>query len=151
VLLCFDGSDGAVAAIARAGALLGPRTATVLTVREPLELWAPYDPATVIDAGIAKVTPEEHELDEIAAEMAAKAAARGVELARAAGFDADSRVAEGKSWDAICRVADELDAEVIVVGARGLSPVKSVVLGSVSTRVVSHAKRPVLVVPPAEA
>ena len=58
VLLCFDGSDGAAAAIARAGVLLAPRSATVLTVWEPFELWAPYDPATVIDAGIAKVTTD---------------------------------------------------------------------------------------------
>ena len=78
MLLCFDGSDGAAAAIARAGALVAPRTATVLTVWEPFELWAPYDPATVIDAGIAKLTTEQRELDDIAREMAAQAEGRRV-------------------------------------------------------------------------
>jgi len=32
VLLCYDGSEGAAAAIAAAGTMLGPRKAVVLTV-----------------------------------------------------------------------------------------------------------------------
>jgi nucleotide-binding universal stress UspA family protein len=39
------------------------------------------------------------------------------------------------------------DAELIVVGRRGLGAVKSLVLGSVSGYVVQHATCPVLVVP----
>jgi nucleotide-binding universal stress UspA family protein len=148
VLICFDGSDGAAAAIERAGELLRPRRATVLTVWEPLETWVPYDPATVLDAGISKLASGELELDQIARDMATDTATKGVELARKAGFEADSRIAGGKSWKAICDLAHELDAGLIVMGARGLSPVKSAMLGSVSARVVAHAERPVLVVPP---
>ena len=44
-------------------------------------------------------------------------------------------------------VADRTDADVIVVGSRGLGAVKRAILGSVSTRVVGEARRPVLVVP----
>jgi hypothetical protein len=50
VLLCFDGSNDAATAIAKAGELLGPRTAVVLTVWEPVALWQPYDPATILTA-----------------------------------------------------------------------------------------------------
>ncbi len=50
VLLCFDGSNDAAAAIGKAGELLGPRTAVVLTVWEPVALRAPYDPATILTA-----------------------------------------------------------------------------------------------------
>ena len=39
------------------------------------------------------------------------------------------------------------DAELIVVGRRGLGAVRSLVLGSVSSYVVQHATCPVLVVP----
>jgi nucleotide-binding universal stress UspA family protein len=37
---------------------------------------------------------------------------------------------------------------VIVAGSRGLRGLKSVVLGSVSSGLVNHAGRPVLVIPP---
>jgi hypothetical protein len=49
VLLCFDGSGDARAAIAKAGAMLAQGTAVVLTVWEPVASWAPYDPATILD------------------------------------------------------------------------------------------------------
>jgi nucleotide-binding universal stress UspA family protein len=39
------------------------------------------------------------------------------------------------------------DAETIVVGTRGRSGIKSMLLGSVSHAVLQHADRPVLVVP----
>ena len=39
------------------------------------------------------------------------------------------------------------DAELIVVGRRGISAMRSLVLGSVSSYVVAHARCPVLVVP----
>ncbi len=64
---------------------------------------------------------------------------KGVELARAAGFDARGRLASGKTSRAICDVAEELDASAIVLGARGLSRLQSVLLGSVSGAVAGHA------------
>jgi hypothetical protein len=52
--------------------------------------------------------------------------------------------------DAIIAVADELDTATIVVGSRGLTGVKSLLLGSVSHGLIQHADRPVIVVPSAE-
>lgn len=147
VLLCFDGSEDGSAAITAAGRLLARRTAVVLTAWEPVSVWAPYDPATILEAGAAKLASSALGLDEIARDMATKAAERGVALARAAGFEAEARVEPGKAWRVVCKVADEIDAAVIVVGARGLSQVQSALLGGVSARVVTHAKRPVLVIP----
>lgn len=75
------------------------------------------------------------------------------ELARAARFDAQGRTARGKPWKAIGEVAHELDAATVVLGARGLSRVQSVLLGSVSAAVSAHADRPVFIIhqrPPKE-
>src|SRR5450755_1215567 len=83
-------------------------------------------------------------LDEIADDLAREKPQHGVELARAAGFEADGRVARGKTWRAICDCADELDAAAIAISARGLSRVRSALLG----RITAHAGRPVRVVAP---
>lgn len=146
ILLCFDGSSDAENAIRRAGDLLGPRPAVVITVSEPLKLWEPSDPATIIDAPIDKLLSKVLQLEEIIDDVAREQVNRGVEVARAAGFDAQGRVGRGKPWRVICEAARQVDAEAIVLGARGLSRVESALLGSVSAAVSNHAGRPVLII-----
>ena len=147
LLLCFDGSDDAAYAIALAGEMLGARDAVVLSVWEPVAVWQPYDPATVLTAPLSRLASNALGLDDIEQGLARKRVKTGLELARRAGFDARERLAEGKAWRVICDVADELNAGLIVLGARGLSRVQSALLGSVSAAVVQHARRPVLIVP----
>ncbi len=119
----------------------------MLSAWQPVALWEPYDPGSVLSAPLARLASSELGLDGIAEELVHEKMSRGVELASAAGFAAEGRVVAGKAWRALCEVAQEVDAAVIVVGARGLSRAESVLLGSVSTAVVLHAQRPVLVVP----
>jgi nucleotide-binding universal stress UspA family protein len=45
-------------------------------------------------------------------------------------------------------LADDLPADLIVIGSRRLGTVSGVLLGSVSNTVLRHAKRPVLIVHP---
>ncbi len=52
--------------------------------------------------------------------------------------------------ETILVAAGDVDANVIVLGTRGLSGLKSVLLGSVSHAVLQHADRPVMVVPSPE-
>ena len=147
VLLCFDGSEDAVNAITVAGEQLGSSTATLLTVWEPAASWAPYDPATALTGGVSRLAAKELGLDQIASDLARSTMERGTELARQAGFDVTGEISKGKPWRAICDCANRIDAALIVIGARGLSRVQSVLLGSVSATVLAHTKRPVLVVP----
>ena len=147
ILLCYDGSEDAAAAIAAAAEVLAGREAVVATVWEPISTWEPYDPGGILSAGVARLGSQTLGLDEIASELGQEKLTRGVELARAAGFEASGRLVGGKTWRAICDLAEELDASTIVLGARGLSRVQSMLLGSVSAAVATHAKRPVLVIP----
>jgi nucleotide-binding universal stress UspA family protein len=70
-------------------------------------------------------------------------------LAREAGIEPSLEVAVGETaaeiTDAILGIAAGADADLIVVGSRGLGPMKQAVLGSVSHGVVTHAEIPVLV------
>ena len=56
------------------------------------------------------------------------------------------RVESGsKKGETICRVAEEEEAVMVVVGTRGLGKVKRTIMGSVSDYVVHHAPCPVIV------
>ena len=54
-------------------------------------------------------------------------------------------VRAGTPADQIVRAADELEADLIVIGGRGKGAMEAIVLGSVAYRVLHHAPCPVLV------
>lgn len=58
-----------------------------------------------------------------------------------------SRVEEGAPWKKILEVADDIDADVIVMGTRTHSSLGQFLLGSTASKVMHHSKRPVLIVP----
>jgi nucleotide-binding universal stress UspA family protein len=59
--------------------------------------------------------------------------------------EVERRVEMGAVADTIIDVAAQLNADLIVMGARGLGPGRRFLLGSVSDRVVHHAHCPVTV------
>jgi nucleotide-binding universal stress UspA family protein len=134
VLFAYDGSESAKMAIERAAQeLRSGRAAIVLTA---------WSPPTIIGAG-----PAESEIEAGMAAEADRIAAEGAALAREAGFEATARGERGAPvWARIVELADELEASVLVLGSRGLSGVKYVLLGSVATAVAQHTDRPVLIV-----
>jgi nucleotide-binding universal stress UspA family protein len=69
-----------------------------------------------------------------------------LEVATSAGVTARAELLVGYPPNQIVRLADEIGADLIVVGSRGLGRVKSVVIGSTSRAVLAHAHRPVLAV-----
>lgn len=147
VLIAYDGSENARCAIERAATLFPGCAAVVAFVREPA-----LTPVVPI-AGAGFAMPLDEAGDEARAEEAGRAlAAEGVDVATAHGLRAAPVVAVGSGArgvaDALCTIADEHGASLIVLGARGRSGLLASLLGSVSDDVVHHAKRPVLVVPP---
>ena len=61
-------------------------------------------------------------------------------------IDADYEIAEGDPVDEILRTARYREAELIVVGSRGLGAIAGALVGSVSRALVQHSPIPVLVV-----
>jgi nucleotide-binding universal stress UspA family protein len=56
------------------------------------------------------------------------------------------RVSSGDTPDQIVEVARQGRADLIILGSRGMSELKSLLLGGVATKVVRHATCPVLLV-----
>ena len=141
MLIYYDGSDEARRAIAAAADRLSPRPAVVLDVTPPL---------TVEESEAAMFSPVMPDTIELRVRDVRRIAHRGEQLARASGLEAVQRVeVEAPTWQGVVDVADEIDAAVIIVGARGLSGARELFEGSLSHELARHAGRPLLIVPPA--
>lgn len=146
ILICFDGSDDARAAIEHAGRLLRGQPATVLTV------WEPFTQVLVRTTfGPVPLSPEFDvvQIDAATRRHAEELAEEGAGLAREAGLEAQARTCPqiGTIALSILQEAEKVDATAIVIGSRGLTGMKSLLLGSVSSAVVQRADRAVIVVP----
>ncbi len=60
----------------------------------------------------------------------------------------EKRLEEGVPAELICSVGEEIHADLILLGARGVGQIQELVLGSVSHRVLTHAPCPVLIIKP---
>ena len=147
ILIAYDGSADALAAIERAGELMSGEQATVLTVWEPV-----LDLMARVGNAMAMADVDFDRIDRATEERARQQADDGAERARKAGLDAGPRVRVRRTsiGETILEEADDLAARAIVVGTRGLTGIKSLLLGSVSHALLQHADRPVTVVPSAE-
>ncbi|PIE25080.1 MAG: universal stress protein [Neptuniibacter caesariensis] len=63
------------------------------------------------------------------------------------GSQVNSMIREGKPWRVIVDAADEIDADVIVMGSRPHKGLGQILMGSTATKVMQNSKRPVLIVP----
>lgn len=148
VMICYDGSDPAKHAIDEAGRLLGSGPAIVVHVYQSLLAFTPGYPLAGFSGGgeVSEALAQEAEAH------AQTIADQGAELARAKGFDAEGQIVLTSQplWKEIVDAAKERDASAVIMGTRGLSPVRSALLGSVSNGVIHHCDRPILVIPPAK-
>ena len=143
VLIAYDGSEFAKAAIGEAADQLGPgRRAIVLTVS--------YSTEGLLFLGVGGLpadAPTVEGMIEDAERSAEKVAEEGVGLARDAGFEAEPEVVVGSPiWEQIVQSAERLDAGLIVIGSHGRTGLGQVMLGSVAAAVAQHSKRSVLIV-----
>ena len=146
ILICYDGSADAHAAIDAAGLIIPDSHATVLVV------WDGADLAMTRTANgdwKASASTESPGPDAPLEQAAVATATEGAQRAIVAGLVAEPRVVKrnGGIATAILAAASALAADVIVLGTRGRGRVPSLMLGSVSSAVLHHADRPVLVIP----
>ncbi len=133
MLVAVDGSEyglDAVKAVAKLAAERGIKEVTLINVIPTV--------TTTVGVTLAGAPPEDIEAWAVFKEPKA--------LLKEAGVEPRLLLREGDPADEIVRAAREGGFNLIVVGHRGLSPVKAFLLGSVSNRVVAHAPCSVLVV-----
>ena len=146
ILIAYDGSPDAQAAVERAAELFPSQPVTVLTVWQPFIDMAAR---TTIGFGLIPSLPDAGEIDEASREAAETTAKEGAKLATEHGLTAQARVcSQGRTIaDALLVEADRTGADAIVMGSRGLTGLKSLLIGSVSHELIQHADRTVVVVP----
>ncbi|NJL47295.1 MAG: universal stress protein [Leptolyngbyaceae cyanobacterium SM2_5_2] len=80
-------------------------------------------------------------------EAVAQLLGQAKQLFAAQGLEADAIEREGQPAFVICDVADELNADLIVMGCRGVGLIEDIQAESVTTRVINLSPCPVLIVP----
>jgi nucleotide-binding universal stress UspA family protein len=130
ILVAYDGSESARRALDQAAALANEHPVTVVSVAELLPQFG---------RAAAMLRPEEDEKPK-------RELAEAVQILADRGVKASAIERRGDPSDLIIDTAKQEGADLIVLGTRGLSPIKSWMLGSVSTRVLHHAPCDVLVV-----
>jgi len=152
IVVAYDGSPQAQAAVREAAHLFGggPRPVVVLSVWEPGLMNVVMAPAPGgLGASVPPPDPETIKaLDHTEEDHAQRVADDGCELARSLGLAAEPHAVrdEASVAETIVRVAEDRDAQALVIGTRGRSAIASALLGSTSEGVLHKTRRPLLVV-----
>ena len=151
LLIAYDGSDLAKAAVRSAADLFPGSAALVVTVWEPGLAALGLMNAGPDAVGGVPIPPDPElvsELDRAGKDRAAVIAGEGAQLARSLGLDAEPHAIpdEVRVADAIVDFAAEREAAAVVVGSHGISGLRSHLLGSTSRQVLARCMRPIVVV-----
>jgi nucleotide-binding universal stress UspA family protein len=137
ILIAVDFSDHSHKAVQTGGELakqFGARVDLVHAFELPLPLLTPYEVALPADfIGEAREAAS-RELAKVKAELVAM------------GVQVESHLRDGAPDVAIDELAQKLGTDLIVIGTRGHTGLKHVLLGSVAERTLRHAPCPVLTV-----
>lgn len=105
------------------------------------------EPITLTPAGVPVVTSAEiSKMLEAAREAGHKILVAGEKIAESAGLRVESVLREGNTVQEIIKMAKGDQSNLIVMGARGISRIRELLMGSVSEGVIKNAPCPVLVV-----
>lgn len=141
LLIATDGSPAADAAVQAGVQLASEQKGGVvfLHVVDAVEVVAPAFGPIIVNP-VEEGDPDDDETLSAAAEVA-----------RAHDVPFELRLIDGFDYETILATADEIDAELIVLGSNRHGALATTFLGSVSKEVLKRARRPVLVVHPTTA
>jgi nucleotide-binding universal stress UspA family protein len=144
ILVATDGSSFAAKG-AREGVRLAKALGATIT---GVYVAPPYVPPIYSEAGIRYSGAfSAGEYKKMTERIASKALGPIERAARAAGVRCRTRlVTDPQPWRGILRAASDGRCDAIVIGSHGLSAVGGLIIGSEASRVLAHAKLPVLVV-----
>ncbi|HWD07787.1 MAG TPA: universal stress protein [Actinomycetota bacterium] len=142
VLVATDGSPGALAAASMVPTLLDPARCSLEVVSASV---MPPTWAAAVDSGLvapyvgSALTPDAFE-ELIGAERAQTEtiASRTAEQLRAEGFRTDVQALFGPVKSSLLRETEYGHFDLVVVGSRGLGPIRRALMGSVSEAMVNH-------------
>jgi nucleotide-binding universal stress UspA family protein len=144
LLVCYDASEAAKAALGEAARLFEGQEAVVVCY------WQPLSPrSSRFGNDIRELVEDPDDINRREQELAGSIADEGAALARDAGLDARAQTVQidGPIEEAILAHADELEAAAIVIGSRSRSSLRSLLIGNVANEVVQRSSRPVFLTP----
>lgn len=148
IVVGTDGSDGAGTAVDAAVQLADLTGATLHVV----QAYKVVDAATMVMGADAPVlTSGVPEANAAARDHAQQVCDEAVEKAERSGVRARAHAMPGKAADVLIQLAELVEADLIVVGNRGMAGARRFVLGSVPNKVAHHCPTSVLVVDTAPA
>jgi nucleotide-binding universal stress UspA family protein len=139
ILVGVDGSPSAEKALKYAVNLAKTYHARLIVVHVILRRFYAVSPS---EAGILATTVYVKELEAEGKDIIGKAQS----YVKAEGLDCECRLIQGVPAEEILKTAESEKVDLIVLGSRGLTEVRSFLLGSVSDKVSHHAKCPTLIV-----
>ena len=138
ILVAVDGSEGSRLGVETIAWLADPERTSIHVISVAEALPPPFLPLP----GIApSPLPQRHlEIEEALSQGAEGYAAAAVSVLTEAGFTVDSEIVSGSPTREILGVAESGHFDLVVVGSRGLGPIRRALLGSVSDQVSRFAR-----------
>ncbi len=104
------------------------------------------NPPAYLDVGYAQMSPPVQYDAQWRAEIQKEFEGDWTKDLRESGVHFQTVIRDGRAASVISQVAEEANADVVLVGRRGRGGMAELLLGSVSHELVLHSRRPVLVI-----
>lgn len=142
ILVPYDGSDHAEKALSQAIDMVKNSSDCTLHVASICNMVAAVRKSDQASIAEGRLTAELAEESEIETKEALEKAKKQIPQE----IPANMIYEIGSPTQVLLEIADKYNCDLIVMGSRGLGPIKGIFMGSVSSYLASHAKIPVCIV-----